>query len=243
MKQTKYSRLALACVVVCCLVLAGALVACKPNDNAQHDPTGTARFTPDDFIQLKQFTAVSSQFPDTTLTYIRKDNTITYQTTMPDTLRGGTRPIYYVLSPQDNREYTDGAWRTIAQADVDDYVQSIDNACGLVYHNVQKAYFKPAGDNVWEIESEHFFREAFRQSYELYFGKDYTDAEFDASFDTAKGELYGNLDDYTVTLDCSQPDTMRLSIAMRATETTIAHTVTYTYTAINTATIDLPPQE
>ncbi len=108
---------------------------------------------------------------------------------------------------------------------------------------MQKAYFKPAGDNVWEIESEHFFREAFRQSYELYFGKDYTDAEFDASFDTAKGELYGNLDDYTVTLDCSQPDTMRLSIAMRATETTIAHTVTYTYTAINTATIDLPPQE
>lgn len=230
--------------IATCLTLTGILLvllaACR--SQAGSDPTGLTHYTPQDFISMQQFEVVNSQYPDTDIAYVHKDNSILYRTHMPDRIRGEERTIFYEISPERNREYVDGAWQTIATDDIDDYVQSMDAVTGKQYHNLQPANFRQTSDYVWEIDTDAFFRQAFRHTYEWYFGKDYTDAEFDAAFDETHVSMYGNLDLYTVTLDCTDPAQIRLTIAKRATDTTSAFTQVFTYRNVHTAEITLPEE-
>ncbi|MDE6870463.1 MAG: hypothetical protein K2J75_07015, partial [Clostridia bacterium] len=78
--------------------------------------------------------------------------------------------------------------------------------------------------------------EAFRVKYETFFGKEYEESEFTTEYESQKEDLFGNVDDYMITLDCTTKKQMTLSIE-NATDKKL---LTYRYSDIEDTSITLP---
>ena len=88
----------------------------------------------------------------------------------------------------------------------------------------------------FSVEPERFFKQAYRQIYQNYFGNDYDEETFAKDFEQNSEALFGNLDDYEVTLDCSASDSISLTIENKAEKSSDV----YEYYAIGSTEIELP---
>lgn len=189
----------------------------------------------EDFVGLKNFT-VASSLETSSCKYVRDDNKILFES---DSLSPeyGKNTVYYMFSTQENKAYIGNQWQMIATDDVDDYLTSIEDRTGLVYTHIQSTFANMTKDKFYTIDNEHFFKELFRQKYELYFGNDYSESDFINEFEKQKQELFGDIDKYVVTLDCTKKHTMVLTIDYKSEE---PKKTTFTYTEIDNTEIILP---
>lgn len=221
----------LAIVAILLLILATiALWGCSKSDSA------SANYTPEDFLSLDNFTLKTNVRPDDVIRYDKSGSGLIYSTTRIGD--GYTNTVYYVFGNGENKEYSEGAWKDIEDVDVDGYVNSIENACGLVYNKLDATEFREIeGKKLrFSIEPERFFKQAYRQIYQNYFGNDYDEETFAKDFEQNSEALFGNLDDYKVTLDCSASDSISLTIENEAENSSDV----YEYYAIGSTSISLP---
>lgn len=209
-----------------------AFAAC----NKEQKPD-TEYYSVQDFLDLKNFTVKSSLEKSTVCKYSVEDNKILFESDSTSEEYGDNK-VYYTFDATESKIYTGGKWQSIGADDVDDYLSSIEDRTGLIYNNLQANYFEDKGKNVFVIENGHFFKELFRQKYEKYFGKEYDESDFMIEYEKQKQELFGDIDSYTIKLDCSQKLEMTLSIE-KTTEDGREYT-SYTYTNIDNTKIVLP---
>ncbi len=191
----------------------------------------------EDFKSLKNFTVINSNEPNTTAKYINDGSRILFETTTA-TEEGIDNNVIYIFSTDKNTAYIGDAWQDIELKDVDDYLSSISDRTGLAYVNIEEVYVKEIADHKYAIDPDHFFKEAFRVKYETFFGKDYEESEFNIEYEKQKEELFGNVDDYLITLDCSTKKQMSLSIENAKDKKLL----TYRYTDIDNTDITLPKE-
>lgn len=227
-------------VGILAVLFMGAFVLNACNKNKDSDPTQVAHYTPDDFIKMQSFAVTNSDYPNTHAIYEKTGSQLNFYTAMPSGVENGQNEIYYVFTATQSKKYVNGSWQPIEQNDVPAYVDSLRKSTGLNYRNVKKDYIKQTNSHCYEIDQEHFFMQAFRGQYESYFGKDYAESDFKDAFAIAKEELYGNIDDYTITLDCSDPAqiTLQISKPMKNDEQALAQT--FVYSQIDSAKVELP---
>lgn len=221
----------LAIIAVLLLILATvALWGCSKSESA------SANYTPEDFLSLDNFTLKTNVKPDSVIRYEKRDNTLYYSTTHVG--EGYTNTVYYVLGDKQNKEYSEGAWKNIEDADAESYVNSIENACGLVYNKLDPTEFREIeGEKLkFSVDPERFFKQAYRQIYQNYFGNDYDEETFSKDFEQNASALFGELSDYSVTLDCSKSDSISLTIENKAEKSSDV----YEYYAIDSTKITLP---
>ncbi len=228
MKRNNNYLLILAVLLLA--VAAVALWGCEKGDSA------FANYTPEDFVSLSDFTLKTNTKPDSVMRYVKKDNVIVYSSTHIGD--GYTNTVYYSFAKDSNREYSEGSWKEIEDADVDKYLGSINNACGLIYNKLDPTQFKEIqGKKLqFSVDPETFFKQAYRQIYHNYFGTDYEEEEFSADFEQNAPALFGDMSAYAVTLDCSKADKIMLSIGNEKEGTLDV----YEYYAIGSTTVKLP---
>lgn len=221
----------LAVLAVLLLIVAVVtLWGCSKSESA------SATYTPEDFLSLDNFTLKTNVKPDSVIRYDKESSELYYSTTHVGD--GYTNTVYYVLGDNDNREYSEGAWKDIEDADAHSYVTSIENACGLIYNKLDPTEFKETEGKklVFSVDPERFFKQAYRQIYHNYFGDDYDEETFAKDFEQNAPALFGDMSDYSVTLDCSKSDSMSLTIENKAEKSSDV----YEYYAIGSTKITLP---
>ncbi|MDE5756755.1 MAG: hypothetical protein K2I23_06670, partial [Clostridia bacterium] len=190
-----------------------------------------------DFSSLKNFTVVNSQEPNTTAKYVNDGSKILFETTTVS--EEGENNVIYQFSTDENKAYIAGAWQDIDIKDADDYLSSITDRTGLAYVGIKEPYVKEIAKHKYSIDADHFFKEAFRVKYETFFGKEYEESEFTTEYESQKEDLFGNVDNYMITLDCTTKKQMTLSIE-NAKEKKL---LTYRYSDIEDTSITLPKAE
>lgn len=226
----------LVIVILAVLALCLAVFAsCK--DNAK--TTDGSYCTVEDFLNLDNFTLVNSTEKNTVCKYSVKDGRILFESkSVNEEL--GENTVYYVFGTSGSKAYIGSKWQSIGDDDVDDYLSAIADRTGLVYNKLQANYFERVKDKVYVIQNGHFFKELFRQKYEKFFGKDYEESDFMIEYEKQKEDLFGNIDAYTVKLDCSEKGKMTLSVE-KPTDDGREYTA-YTYSDIGNTEIALPEE-
>lgn len=191
----------------------------------------------EDFKNLKNFTVVNSNEPNTTAKYVNDGSRILFETTTL-TEEKAQNNVIYVFSTDENKAYIADAWQDIDIKDVDDYLSSIADRTGLAYVKIKDTYVKEIAKHKYSIEPDHFFKETFRIKYETYFGKTYEENEFAVEYEKQKETLFGNVDNYMITLDCTAKKQMTLTIE-NAKEKKL---LTYKYSDIENTNITLPKE-
>ncbi|MDE6189847.1 MAG: hypothetical protein K2G37_06150 [Clostridia bacterium] len=224
-------------ILIIAIITAVAIsaVACKDNDG--FDDLEYYDFK--DFTSLKNFTVETSQEKNTIVRYENDGSQIRFMTEATD--EGITNKVYYVFSSEENKVNIGGEWQAIATQDVDDYLASIADRTGLSYTKIQEAYLIEMNERIYSVEPDHFFKELFRQKYELFFSKSYEENEFAAEYEKQKEDIFGNVDDYLITLDFSQKKQITLKIE-KMLENEKQET-TFVFTNLGDTKIDLPKQE
>lgn len=190
-----------------------------------------------DFTTLKNFTVVNSREPNTTAKFVNDGSRILFETTTVDG-EGEDNVVLYHFSTDDNKAYISGSWQSIDIKDADDYLSSIADRTGLAYVGIQEKYVTEIAKHKYSINSDHFFKEAFRVKYETVFGKEYEESEFTAEYESQKESLFGNVDNYMITLDCSTKNQMTLSIENAKDKKLL----TYRYSDIEDTSITVPKE-
>lgn len=190
-----------------------------------------------DFTTLKNFTVVSSQEPNTTAKYVNDGSRILFETTTVDE-DGVENDVIYHFSTDENKAYIANAWQSIDAKDADDYLSSIADRTGLAYTNVKEPYVKEINKGRYAIDPDHFFKETFRVKYETFFGKEYEDSEFTSEYESQKEKLFGNVDNYMITLDFTTKKQISLAIE-NAKEKKL---LTFRYSDIENTKITLPKE-
>ena len=190
-----------------------------------------------DFTTLKNFTVVNSREPNTTAKFVNDGSRILFETTTTDE-EGEDNVVLYHFSTDDNKAYISGAWHDVDIKDADDYLSSIADRTGLAYVGVQETYVKEIAKRKYAIDPDHFFKEAFRVKYETIFGKEYEESEFTTEYESQKETLFGNVDNYMITLDCSTKKQMTLSIENAKDKKLL----TYKYSDIEDTNITVPKE-
>ena len=216
-------------ILIC--ILAVAFCAC----NKDGDGFNFEYYDLKDFTTLKNFTVVNSQEPNTVAKYVNDGSRILFETTTTDD-SGEPNNVIYQFSTDENKAYISGAWQDIDVKDADDYLSSIADRTGLAYAGVKEPYVKEIATHKYSFDPDNFFKEAFRIKYETFFGKEYEESEFTAEYESQKEDLFGNVDNYMITLDCTTKKQMTLSIE-NAKEKKL---LTYRYNDIEDTNITLP---
>ncbi len=190
-----------------------------------------------DFTSLKNFTVINSEEKDTVAKYDNDSSRILFMTET-DSTEGVNNDVFYYFSAEENKTLVGENWQEINLDDVDDYLSSIADRTGLSYTKVQEAYVTEVNDRKYSIDADHFFKELFRQKYEMYFGKTYEESEFTVEYEKQKEELFGNMDNYMIMLDCTKKKKMTLSITKN--EDGKQSVSTYEYSNIGDTKIDIP---
>lgn len=228
MKRNNNYLLLLAILLL--IVAATALWGCEKGESAY------TNYTPEDFVSLDNFTLKTNVKPGSLMRYEKKGETLYYSSTyLTDSY---TNTIYYVFEGNGVREYSEGAWKDIDSADKDKYLNSVETACGLIYNKLDPSQFAEINGKkqTFSVSPEVFFKQAYRQIYQNYFGTDYNETDFSEDFNQNSSSLFGDLNDYDVTLDCSGKDKIVLSIKNNRTD----ENDVYEYYAIGTTKISLP---
>ena len=191
-----------------------------------------------DFTTLKNFTVKYSQEKNTVGKYDNDGSEIRFMSENTDE-EGITNKVYYTFSSEESKTYIGGTWQKIETQDIDDYLASIADRIGLSYTKIQEAYVTEIGDRLYSVEPDHFFKELFRQKYETYFGKDYEENEFAVEYEKQKEDIFGNIDDYMITLDFSEKKQITLTITKNGEE---KQETWFVFTDIGTTKIDLPKE-
>lgn len=220
-------------LILAVLLIAVALVAlwgCEKSD------TAFAKYTPEDFVSLSNFTLKTNTKPDSVMRYVKNDDVLYYSSTHIGD--GYTNTVYYSFAKDKNREYSEGSWKEIEDADVDKYLGSIQNACGLIYNKLDPTQFTEIqGKKLrFSVDPEVFFKQAYRQIYQNYFGSDYNEEDFSADFEQNAPALFGDMSAFSITLDCSGADKITLTIDNKDEKTSDV----YDYYAIGSTTVKLP---
>ncbi|MDE5990684.1 MAG: hypothetical protein K2O95_07815 [Clostridia bacterium] len=191
----------------------------------------------EDYTTLKNFTVTNSQEKNTVGKYVNDGSEIRFmsEATSED---GTTNKVYYTFSSEESKAYIGGAWQNIETQDVDDYLASIADRTGLSYIKIQEAYLTETSERLYTVEADHFFKELFRQKYEMYFGKDYEENEFAAEYENQKEGIFGNVDDYMITLDFTQKKQITLTITKNGESE--KQESWYVFTDIGDTKIELP---
>lgn len=228
MKRNNNYLLILAVLLI--IVAAITLWGC---DNGE---TAYTNYTPEDFIALDNFSLKTNIKPDDVMLYVKSDGTIKYSSTHVGD--GYTNTVYYVLGNNDNREFSEGVWKDIEDADAERYVDSIENACGLIYNKLDPTQFEEVEGKklIFSVKPEIFFKQAYRQIYQNYFGTEYDEEVFSADFEENAPSLFGDMKNYSITLDCSKSDRIVLSIVNKDEKSSDV----YEYYSIGTTVIVLP---
>lgn len=224
--------IAILAVFVLCLTL---FAACKDQTN----PAESEYCTIEDFLNLDNFTLVNSTEKNTVCKYEVKDGRILFESKSTTEVLG-ENTVYYVFGTAGSKAYIGSEWQSIGTDDVDDYLSAIADRTGLVCNKLQSTYFERTKDRVYTIQNGHFFKELFRQKYEKFFGKDYEESDFMIEYEKQKEDLFGNIDAYTVKLDCSEKGKMTLSVE-KPTDDGREYTA-YTYSDIDKTQITLPEE-
>lgn len=228
MKRNNNYLLILAILLL--VVAAAALWGCEKGESAY------TNYTPEDFVSLNNFTLRTNVKPDNVMRYEKKGDSLYYSSTyVTDSY---TNTIYYVFENNGSKEYSEGSWKNIDSSDTDKYINSVENACGLIYNKLQPSQFEEIKGKklAFGVNSEEFFKQAYRQIYQNYFGTDYDEKEFAEDFEQNSASLFGDVNDYVVTLDCSDKNKMVLQIKNSRT----GENDVYEYYAINSTKISLP---
>lgn len=217
-------------VVLLLAVVALALWGCSKSETAY------ANFTPEDFLSLDNFTLKTNVRPDDVMRYVKKDGALYYSSTHVG--ESHTNTVYYVFDNGNNREYSEGIWKDIEDADAEKYVATINTACGLVYNKLDPSQFReiPGKKLMFSVDPEQFFKQAYRQIYQTYFGTDYDEENFAQDFEENADTLFGDLNGYEIVLDCSKADSIVLSIENSKDKSSDV----YEYYAIGSTGIVLP---
>ncbi|MDE5654242.1 MAG: hypothetical protein K2I46_01360 [Clostridia bacterium] len=223
--------LTISIMLVC--ILAITLFACKKNG----DDFDLNYYDLKDFTSLKNFTVVNSREPNTTAKYVNDGSRILFETTTAVS-EGDDNVVLYHFSTDENKAYIADAWQDVDVKDVDDYLSSIADRTGLAYVGVQETYVTEIATHKYAIDPDHFFREAFRIKYETIFGKDYEESEFTTEYESQKESLFGNVDNYMITLDCTTKKQMTLSIENQQDKKLL----TYKYSDIENTDITMPKE-
>ena len=221
----------LSILLIC--MMAVTLCSCK-DDGDGYD---FEYYDLEDFTSLKNFTVVNSQEPNTIAKYVNDGSRILFETNTSDK-EGENNVVLYHFAIDDNKAYIAGAWQLIDNSDVDDYLTSIAERTGIAYVGVAEPYAEEISSRKYTIEPDHFFREAFRVRYEFFFGKDYEESEFTTEYESQKESLFGNVDNYMITLDCSTKKQMTLTIANQVEKKSLS----YKYTDIEDTSITVPQE-
>lgn len=221
----------IALLALCLALFAG----CKDDTKAVE----SEYYTVEDFLNLDNFTLVNSTEKNTVCKYEIKDGRILFES-KSTTEELGENTVYYVFSTSGSKAYIGSKWQAIGTDDVDDYLAAIEDRTGLVYNKLQATYFEKAKERVYTIQNAHFFKELFRQKYEKFFGKEYEESDFTIEYEKQKEDLFGNIDAYTVKLDCSEKGKMTLSVE-KPTDDGREYTA-YTYSDIDKTQITLPEE-
>lgn len=228
MKRNNNYFLILAVLLI--IVAAVTLWGCEKADEA------FAGYTPEDFISLDNFTLKTNVKPDAVIRYAKADGALYYSSTHIG--EGYTNTVYYSFNGSDNKEYSEGVWKDIEDTDVDSYVNSIENACGLIYNKLDPTQFEEVQGKklTFSVDPGTFFKQAYRQIYQNYFGTDYDEENFSQDFNENAPTLFGDMKEYDVTLDCSKSDRIVLKIENKKEKSSDV----YEYYAIDSTTIALP---
>ncbi|MBD5100643.1 MAG: hypothetical protein HDT29_05185 [Clostridiales bacterium] len=194
----------------------------------------------EDFITLKNFTVKFSQEKNTVGKYDNDGSEIRFMTDTTDE-DGINNKVYYTFSAEGSKAYIGEKWQSVETDDVDDYLASIADRIGLSYTKIQEAYLTEISERLYSVDPDHFFKELFRQKYEMYFGKDYEENEFAVEYEKQKESIFGNVDDYMITLDFTQKKQITLTIT-KNTEGEKQETW-FTFSDIGDTKIDLPKEE
>ncbi|MDE5616944.1 MAG: hypothetical protein K2I78_04070, partial [Clostridia bacterium] len=176
------------------ITIISAIAICAVGCNKDDGFTDLDYYDFEDFITLKNFTVKFSQEPNTVGKYVNDGSEIRFMTDTTDE-DGVKNQVYYTFSAEESKAYVSGAWQTIETQDIDDYLASIADRIGLSYTKIQEAYVTEINDRVYTVDPDHFFKELFRQKYEMYFGKDYEENEFAIEYEKQKEQIFGNVDD------------------------------------------------
>ena len=216
--------------------IAISCVACKDGDGFED----LEYYDFKDFSTLKNFTVKNSQEKNTIGRYDNTGNEIRFMTESTDE-DGTTNKVYYSFSSQESKAYIGDAWQTIETQDVDDYLASIADRTGLSYTKIQEAYLTEKSERLFAVEPDHFFKELFRQKYEMYFGKDYEENEFAVEYEKQKESIFGNVDDYMITLDFTQKKQITLTVVKNVEGE--KQETSFVFTDIGDTKIELPKAE
>lgn len=204
MKRNNNYLLLLALLLI--VVAALALWGCENGESAN------ANYTPEDFVSLDNFTLRTNTKKNSVMRYDKSEEGLFYSSTYIG--EGHTNTVYYAFEKDRNREYSEGAWKDVEDSDRDKYVDSIENACGLIYNKLDPTQFEEIKGKKLKfgVEPHAFFKQAYRQIYQNYFGTDYDEKTFDEDFEQNAPTLFGDMDDFEIILDCSQSDRLVLEI-------------------------------
>lgn len=204
MKRNNNYLLLLALLLI--VVAALALWGCENGESAN------ATYTPEDFVSLDNFTLRTNTKKNSVMRYDKSEEGLFYSSTYIG--EGHTNTVYYAFEKDRNREYSEGAWKDVEDSDRDKYVDSIENACGLIYNKLDPTQFEEIKGKKLKfgVEPHAFFKQAYRQIYQNYFGTDYDEKTFDEDFEQNAPTLFGDMDDFEIILDCSQSDRLVLEI-------------------------------
>lgn len=220
-------------LILAVLLLAVALVALWGCEKGE---TAFANHTPEDFVSLSNFTLKTNTKPDSVIRYVLTDDKLYYSSTHIGD--GYTNTVYYSFAKNENKEYSEGSWKDIEDVDADKYLNSIENACGLIYNKLDATQFQEIrGEKLkFSVDPKTFFKQAYRQIYQNYFGTDYSEEDFSADFEQNAPSLFGDMNGFSVTLDCSEADKMTLVIENKNEKSRDV----YEYYAIDSTKIELP---
>lgn len=194
----------------------------------------------EDYITLKNFTVKFSQEKNTVGKYDNDGSEIRFMTDTTDE-EGINNKVYYTFSAEGSKAYIGEKWQPIETDDVDDYLASIADRIGLSYTKIQEAYLTEISERLYSVDPDHFFKELFRQKYELYFGKDYEENEFAVEYEKQKESIFGNVDDYMITLDFTQKKQITLTISKNTNGE--KQETWFVFTDIGDTKIELPKAE
>lgn len=229
MKKNNNSLLIIVALIL--VALSVILWGCSENDSQSAN-----NLSPEDFVSLDNFTLKTNTKENSTIKYINDGGRITYSTTY--STKDVTNTLYYVFESGMAKEYSAGKWTEIASEDINSYINSINNACGLIYNKIDLSYFKELQDKKFNftIQSDVFFKQAYRQIYQTYFGENYDEQAFTEDFEQNSATLFGDVKNYEITLDCSQNEKIILNIKNLSS----GNTNIYEYYDIDKTVIDLP---
>ena len=223
-------------IITIIIAVSISCVACKKDDGLKD----LDYFDVKDFTTLKNFTVNSSQEKNTVSKYDNTGSEIRFMTDATDE-DGVNNKVYYSFKSDGSKAYIADKWQTIETQDVDDYLASIADRTGLSYTKIQEAYVTEMSERLYSIQPDHFFKELFRQKYEMYFGKEYEENEFAVEYEKQKESIFGNVDDYMITLDFTQKKQITLTITKNGEGE--KQETWYTFTDIGETKIELPKEE